>query len=324
VTASKPPHPRHTVFASDDAEQAREFISRAYGARFLVTGSARDGLRISLTHTDAGPFALADITLGTGLSFAVDDSPAVVITTLAAGTAEFERGQAVDRFRAGDLVLSSAPDLRYQGHVDGVVSHSFVLPLSAFQGILEAGPERDAPLRFLAQRPVDAAARVRWQHAARFVDNLMANRDTAGSRLVVASAARMLAAVALGTFPNNAVAGPAAADRRDSRPETLRRTLAFIDEHAHEDITVAAIAAAAHVTPRAVQLAFRRHLDTTPMAYLQQVRLERARADLLAADPHQETVTALALRWGFSSPSRFSALYRRAYGIVPSKTLHEG
>jgi AraC-like DNA-binding protein len=73
-----------------------------------------------------------------------------------------------------------------------------------------------------------------------------------------------------------------------------------------------------------VQLAFRRHLNTTPMAYLQQVRLERARAELLAADPRQETVTALALRWGFSSPSRFSALYRRAYGTVPSKTLHQG
>jgi len=31
---------------------------------------------------------------------------------------------------------------------------------------------------------------------------------------------------------------------------------------------------AAHVTVRAVQLAFRRHLDTTPMAYLRRVRLE--------------------------------------------------
>ena len=37
----------------------------------------------------------------------------------------------------------------------------------------------------------------------------------------------------------------------------------FIDEHAHQDITAADIAGAARVTIRTIQLAFRRHLDTT-------------------------------------------------------------
>jgi hypothetical protein len=43
----------------------------------------------------------------------------------------------------------------------------------------------------------------------------------------------------------------------------MRRAVAFIDEHAHEDIAAADIAAAAGVTIRSVQLAFRRHLDST-------------------------------------------------------------
>ena len=61
--------------------------------------------------------------------------------------------------------------------------------------------------------------------------------------------------------------------------------MTFIEENAHADITVADIAAAASVTVRAIQLAFRRHLDTTPLEYLRRVRLGHAHRDLLAADP---------------------------------------
>jgi AraC-like DNA-binding protein len=324
VTASGQPFSHRTVFATDDAERAREFMGQAYGARLVVTGTASDGMRASMTHVDTGSFAVADVSLGTDLTFAVSAVPAAIFTTLSAGTAEADHGKTVSRFQPGDLVLSNAPGFRYRCRVYGVVSHNFVLPASAFHDILGAGPQRPAPLRFLAQSPVDAAASIRWLDMARFVDDLMDSPVTAGNQLVISSAARMLAAVALDTFPNNALTGPAAADRRDARPETLRRALAFTEEHAHQDITVADIAAAAHVTVRAVQLAFRRHLNTTPLAYLQQVRLERARADLMAADPGHETVTALAYRWGFSSPGRFSALYRRAYGVAPSATLHQG
>jgi AraC-like DNA-binding protein len=101
----------------------------------------------------------------------------------------------------------------------------------------------------------------------------------------------------------------------------VRRAVAFIDENAHIDITVVDIAAAAFVTIRAVQTAFRRHLDTTPMAYLRRVRLDHAHRELLAANPAHETVTAVAYRWGFPNPARFAAYYRQAYGVPPSRTL---
>ena len=81
------------------------------------------------------------------------------------------------------------------------------------------------------------------------------------------------------------------------------------------------IAAAAHVTIRALQLSFRRHLGCTPTVYLRRVRLEHAHRDLIAADPQRETVTAVAYRWGFASHSRFTAHYRDAYGVLPSDTL---
>jgi transcriptional regulator GlxA family with amidase domain len=102
---------------------------------------------------------------------------------------------------------------------------------------------------------------------------------------------------------------------------TVRRARAFIDEHPERDITATDIAAAACVTVRALQMAFRRELDTTPMGYLRTVRLARAHRELLDLGPRQETVTAVAYRWGFSSTSRFSAYYRETYGVSPKQTL---
>ena len=62
-----------------------------------------------------------------------------------------------------------------------------------------------------------------------------------------------------------------------------------------QDITVSDIAAAAFATVHAV-LAFRREVDITPMAYLRQVRLARARQELVAAEPGTQTPAASLTR----------------------------
>lgn len=63
-----------------------------------------------------------------------------------------------------------------------------------------------------------------------------------------------------------------------------------------------------------------------PMAYLRQVRLQRADADLRAAADAAvgagRGVAAIASRWGFTNFGRFAAAYRARYGRTPSETLH--
>ena len=105
---------------------------------------------------------------------------------------------------------------------------------------------------------------------------------------------------------------------------TVGRAVAFIEERARDDIGVADVAAAAFVTIRAVQLAFRRYLGTTPLGYLRQVRLERAHGQLLSAEPSDgTTVAAVAADWRFTNASRFTAYYRAAYGVPPAQTLRQ-
>ncbi|TDC13300.1 AraC family transcriptional regulator [Streptomyces sp. 8K308] len=102
----------------------------------------------------------------------------------------------------------------------------------------------------------------------------------------------------------------------------VRRAMALVEERADEPHTLADLAAAARVSPRALQEAFRQHLDTTPLGYLREVRLRRAHQDLLAAGRDgSATVSDVAYRWGFSNLGRFAAYYRERYGQPPSKTL---
>ena len=57
------------------------------------------------------------------------------------------------------------------------------------------------------------------------------------------------------------------------------------------------------------------------MEFLRQRRLEAARMELLLAEPGEKTVSEIALRYGFSQPSKFSTAYKKAFNERPSETL---
>lgn len=84
--------------------------------------------------------------------------------------------------------------------------------------------------------------------------------------------------------------------------------------------TVAELAAEVSVSVRSLQEGFRRSLDTTPLAYLRHLRLEKVHDELTAAEPGTASVTEVATRWGFVHLGRFAAAYRGAFGERPSET----
>ena len=105
-------------------------------------------------------------------------------------------------------------------------------------------------------------------------------------------------------------------------PDTVRSALAFLDAHAAEPIGLTEIAAAAQLSPRALQAAFRRHLGATPLGQLRAVRMARVHADLQSAQLRDgQTVSAVANRWGFSQLSRFARDYKQRYGVTPHENL---
>jgi AraC-like DNA-binding protein len=181
---------------------------------------------------------------------------------------------------------------------------------------------RPGPVRFTGPAPTSPAAAAQWWTARAYVTELVGNPKVAASALVGDSAARLLVAATITAFPNVTPADPEAGDPDVPSFATLHRALAYIDGHARADLGVVDLAAAAHVSVRAIQLAFRRHLDMTPSQYLRRARLARAHDALRSGDPRAVTVTEVAREWGFTHHSRFTALYRRVYGVTPVTTLH--
>ena len=104
--------------------------------------------------------------------------------------------------------------------------------------------------------------------------------ETGGDNAI---AMTLIAATALETFPNTTL-DRARYAALPASPGSVRRAMSYIEEHAGDDIDLTDIADAAHVGPRALQRAFRRAVDTTPLGYLRSVRLGRAHEQLVAAD----------------------------------------
>jgi AraC-like DNA-binding protein len=89
---------------------------------------------------------------------------------------------------------------------------------------------------------------------------------------------------------------------------------------AEEPLSIADLARELGVGLRSLQLCFMRSFGTTPRAMLTRIRLENARARLMAAGPEAQ-VTTIAMDAGFTHLSRFSEAYRQAFGERPVDTL---
>ncbi|MDP9799413.1 AraC-like DNA-binding protein [Catenuloplanes nepalensis] len=311
-----------TVFQTTDVDAAHEFLCRAYGRlRLRVTNGEH--------HARFGHYALGAAQLHRNsfrMSIDVDSAPqqTLIFGRVAGGHIAFRtRGPVRVYGRPGEVFTAVQPGEPHRAALEDADLELAVLEPGLVAEVADGAPGRAAhPIRFAANVPVPARSAWLWSTTYDYVLGCVAAAPEAVAEpLVAGSMARLLAATALAVFPHDGPDEPTIEDRRDAHPVPLRRAVAFIDDNAHRDISPADIASVAHVSIRAIQLAFRRHLDTTPRGYLRRVRLAHAHRDLLAADPRDTTVMAIASRWGFADHSRFTAQYRAVYGVIPSWTL---
>ncbi len=144
--------------------------------------------------------------------------------------------------------------------------------------------------------------------------------ESVSGPLVAAEARRLLLTMRLGPRPHDHADRPANG-ASPAAPFYVRRAEAFIAANIERPITMDDVVAAAGSSARSIYAGFRRFRDTTPMAYLKQLRLLRAHDELLAADPTRQTVTEIAMKWRFFHLGYFAAGYRRRFGEPPSATL---
>ena len=177
-------------------------------------------------------------------------------------------------------------------------------------------------LRFTGSAPIDADRERHWRVVAAHVLGQGSERGVFDDPLLRDALFRTVAAALLSDFPNTTLDLRPTHDGGVAVPATIRRAIAYMEEHIAEPIGLIDIAEASRLSPRGLQDAFHRIVGVSPMQHLRSLRLSAAHADLLAADVvHQDTVTAIAHRWGFAHVPRFAAAYRAEYGENPRDTL---
>ena len=309
------------VLVATDTESTLALLSGLRGEVSVRIRAGRGGMRVD--QIGIGPVTMDRGTFDTHLDLDVGPVGKLVFGQVSGGAVGYNTDKAEHWHSNGGAYLAGQPGHCRTSMFRGGVHEQAVIDPALPGQVAATEPGRtERPVRFTGYEAISAAAERTWRHTYAYARDIVADLpDTAAHELLISNVVRVLIATALATFPNNALTDPTIEDRHDGHVATLHRAVAFIDDNAHRDITIAEIAAAAHVTIRAVQHAFHRHMGTTPTAYLRRVRLNHAHQELVAADPAEQTVTSIAYRWGFPSPSRFAVYYRDAYGVLPGHTL---
>jgi AraC-like DNA-binding protein len=316
----------HSSFETDEPEVAAEVLAEAYGGIGLRLADDMAVFRLVLERLDAGPFQLDHQELDASVAFGFETSDEFFVSRVSRGALRLVQPGIDEHLVPGELALIGRPGVESVTEISEFGQTVVTLRAAALREAAGFHPDSAMLPTFTSMRPADAILARTWHRAVDFVSEML-TRDpgVADAPLVVGSTNRMLAGLLLATFPNSAIAPAFRRDGHDARPvDTVHRAISFIDSNADLDIGIGEIAAAVGVSRRAIQLAFRRHLDSTPTAYLRQVRLDHAHRELVDAAPGGDlTVTDVAYRWGFSSPSRFAERYRVAFGCSPSETMRQ-
>ena len=103
----------------------------------------------------------------------------------------------------------------------------------------------------------------------------------------------------------------------DSTWKTVERARNFIAQHyADKELSVETLCAYLHLSPAYFSTLFKRETQKSFIAYVTDLRMEQAARMLQDTD---EKTYLIAERTGYADPNYFSYVFKRHFGISPSK-----
>jgi AraC-like DNA-binding protein len=132
---------------------------------------------------------------------------------------------------------------------------------------------------------------------------------------------RTLALLLIPGLPALLEAEPLPADA--ARERIFRELLEWIHANLEQPISLSQLEQRSGYSRRCLQLAFQQAYGCGPIQWIRRERLDQARRALLDPAP-DDSVAAVASRYGFGSLSAFSREFRHQFGLRPSDLLREG
>ncbi|MGA4838694.1 AraC family transcriptional regulator [Streptomyces sp. G45] len=314
-----------TSFRTDDVDEARAMIEATYYSNFMDVLHGTGVFRARFDIGALGALTVGDLSCGADVRMRCGELGAYHVDVLLSGQLTWRQGpapatRAVPGTAAvfqplGDTVLE-----RWSGDCR---MFAVKLDRAAVEQSLEKllGRPVRGPVTFAPAFDISSGPGRGWARLVRTVaDDLREGTGALAQPLVAAPLQEALLhglLLSAGHRYRDQLTDPAQA----LRPAPVKRAMDAVHERPDHPFTTAALAAEARVGVRWLQEAFRRYVGMSPMAYVRDVRLSRARAELVAACPEERHVSEVAHRWGFAHLGRFAEQYRARFGELPSETL---
>lgn len=323
ATTSRLPLQRYRLFESHDMDEARESVARVFCPHGLTMlrprteldachHSARLHRDVSLNYVQYGPgvqidpgylrdFFLLQIPLRGGAEIRcgaqhVDASPR--LASLPSPTEPLSMRWADDSPHLIVRVARAALLSRLESLLQSPVGQHLVFDLGV---------------------PLDNPALAPMVH---FIDYLRLTLDTGNAlqesgRLAEHAEEYLMSALLMSVAHNHsrALTGDT---QRSLLPRVVRRAQAFMEAHAEQPLSLADMCREVGCSARTLQVAFRQHAGRGPMEFLRELRLDRARAELMT--PGRCGVREVAQKYGFLHLGHFANQYRARFGERPSET----
>ncbi|WP_342978140.1 MULTISPECIES: AraC family transcriptional regulator [unclassified Ruminococcus] len=106
---------------------------------------------------------------------------------------------------------------------------------------------------------------------------------------------------------------PQASRENSLEYDRIKKILSYIEDNYQNKITLNDIAGHIHLCESECTRLFKRHMNTTLFAFLQEYRIERSLEFLQAGEP----VSTVALNTGFSDPNYYSKVFAKIKGCSP-------
>lgn len=307
---------QHRLFESTDLDETRERISRVMQPHSLVPFGEDSG-RSHMDFVKLGRLGIGTIRFGSGMRVNVE---------------------AVDGYYLLMFCVSGEAEINARGQVikvddrQGVIrapgeSFSASLPAGCEQFILRIDPASiadDSSLQTLVSNP-----RIAFSHGAMraLQDQLKLVASSPNLLASACSNARVgenVESLLINLLTTDSIDPVTYAARRHTvTPAFVRQAEDVIMAGLASPLSLTALADAVGVPVRTLCGGFLRFRQTSPMQYLRQMRLERARDTIRATDAGV-LISAIALDCGFTHFGRFSRAYKERFGELPSQTTRAG
>ncbi len=96
----------------------------------------------------------------------------------------------------------------------------------------------------------------------------------------------------------------------------------LLQENMDQYIDISFIINELDISESQLHQAFKKEYGITPKRYLNQLRFNAIKRELLFSDPNSITIANIARKYNFFEMGHFSAQYKKIFGETPSQTLH--